>query len=84
MHYAGDITRTFPVNGRFNVAQREIYELVLEAQAAAIDKVHPGNHWNDPHKAAVRVLAQMQVAQPGPAPAAPGECLPRDETRRRR
>ena len=56
--YASDITRTFPVNGRFKAAQREIYELVLEAQEAAISKVKPGNHWNDPHRAAVRVLTK--------------------------
>ena len=56
--YAADITRTFPVNGRFNIAQREIYELVLEAQNAAINKVKPGKHWNDPHEAAVRVLTR--------------------------
>jgi Xaa-Pro aminopeptidase len=59
--YAADITRTFPVNGRFNIAQREIYELVLEAQEAAIKKVKPGNHWNDPHQAAVRVLTRGMV-----------------------
>ena len=59
--YASDITRTFPVNGRFNVAQREIYELVLEAQEAAFKKVMPGNHWNDPHEAAVRVLTRGMV-----------------------
>jgi Xaa-Pro aminopeptidase len=59
--YASDITRTFPVNGRFNVAQREIYELVLEAQQAAFKKVKPGNHWNDPHEAAVRVLTRGMV-----------------------
>jgi len=55
--YAADITRTFPVNGRFSAAQREIYELVLAAQAAAIEKVRPGNSWNDPHDAAVQALA---------------------------
>ena len=59
--YASDITRTFPVNGRFKAAQREIYELVLEAQEAAISKVKPGNHWNDPHEAAVRVLTKGMV-----------------------
>ena len=59
--YASDITRTFPVNGRFNVAQREMYELVLEAQEAAFKKVMPGNHWNDPHEAAVRVLTRGMV-----------------------
>ncbi len=57
-YYASDITRTFPVNGRFSPAQRAVYEIVLEAQTAAIDKVRPGNHWNQPHEAAVRVITQ--------------------------
>jgi Xaa-Pro aminopeptidase len=56
--YAADITRTFPVNGRFSAAQREIYDLVLTAQAAAIAEVKPGSPWNAPHEAAVKVLAQ--------------------------
>ena len=56
--YASDVTRSFPVNGRFGAAQREVYEIVLAAQAAAIGKVRPGGAWNDPHDAAVRVLAQ--------------------------
>jgi Xaa-Pro aminopeptidase len=56
--YASDLTRTFPVNGRFSGAQREVYEIVLAAQRAAMDKVRPGNAWNEPHDAAVRVLAQ--------------------------
>jgi Xaa-Pro aminopeptidase len=56
--YAADITRTFPVGGRFTAAQREAYELVLEAHEAAIDKVRPGNHWNDPHDAAVKILTK--------------------------
>lgn len=56
--YASDITRTFPVNGRFSPAQKDIYEIVLEAQKAAIKKVKPGNHWNDPHHAAVRVITK--------------------------
>src|SRR3990170_3858719 len=56
--YAADITRTFPVNGRFGGAQREVYEIVLAAQRAAMDKVRAGNAWNEPHDAAVRVLAQ--------------------------
>jgi Xaa-Pro aminopeptidase len=59
--YASDITRTFPINGRFSDAQRALYELVLEAQLAAIDKARPGNHWNDPHDAAVRVLTRGLV-----------------------
>ncbi len=56
--YASDITRTFPVNGHFQGAQRAVYELVLAAQAAAIAQVKPGNHWEQPHEAAVRTLAQ--------------------------
>ena len=56
--YASDITRTFPVNGKFTAPQKAVYELVLAAQAAAISEVRPGNTWNKPHDAAVRVLAQ--------------------------
>ena len=55
-YYASDITRTFPVNGRYSAEQRAVYEVVLEAQLAAIDKVTIGNHWNDPHDAAVRAI----------------------------
>jgi Xaa-Pro aminopeptidase len=54
--YASDITRTFPVNGKFSPEQKAIYEIVLAAQHAAIEQVRPGNHWNDPHEAAVKVL----------------------------
>ncbi|HEY3486781.1 MAG TPA: Xaa-Pro aminopeptidase [Gammaproteobacteria bacterium] len=54
--YAADISRTFPINGRFSPLQKEIYEIVLQAQSAAIEKAIPGNHWNDPHDAAVREL----------------------------
>ncbi|MDH3411169.1 MAG: Xaa-Pro aminopeptidase [Gammaproteobacteria bacterium] len=57
-YYASDITRTFPVGGKFSREQRAIYELVLESQYAAIDKVRPGNHWNDPHEAAVEVITE--------------------------
>ncbi len=56
--YASDITRTFPVNGEYSKAQRQIYDLVVDAQLAAIEQVKPGNHWNDPHDAAVRVLTE--------------------------
>ena len=56
--YASDITRTFPVDGRFSGPQREVYEIVLAAQFAAMEKVRPGIAWNEPHDAAVRVLAQ--------------------------
>ncbi|PZP58012.1 MAG: Xaa-Pro aminopeptidase, partial [Azospira oryzae] len=56
--YAADITRTFPVNGHFSGAQRDVYQLVLAAQAAAIAAVKPGNPWDAPHRAALEVLAQ--------------------------
>ncbi|HEX8874563.1 MAG TPA: Xaa-Pro aminopeptidase [Nitrosospira sp.] len=56
--YASDITRTFPVNGRFSAAQKDLYQLVLAAQAEAIAAVRPGNAWSAPHEAALRVLAQ--------------------------
>lgn len=56
--YAADITRTFPVNGKYSTAQREIYDIVLEAQLAAIKAVKPGNHWDDPHNAAVQMITK--------------------------
>jgi Xaa-Pro aminopeptidase len=56
--YASDITRTFPVNGRFSGVQKDVYELVLAAQYAAIAQVNPQSHWNAPHEAALKVLAQ--------------------------
>jgi Xaa-Pro aminopeptidase len=56
--YASDITRTFPVGARYSAAQRDVYEIVLAAQAAAIGKIRAGAAWNEPHDAAVRVLAQ--------------------------
>jgi Xaa-Pro aminopeptidase len=59
--YASDITRTFPVNGRFSDAQRTLYELVLAAQRAAIAEVSPGNRWSAPHKAALKVLTRGLV-----------------------
>jgi Xaa-Pro aminopeptidase len=60
-YYASDITRTFPVNGRFSAAQKLLYNLVLDAQLAAIAEVVPGNHWNAPHDAAVKVLTKGLV-----------------------
>ena len=57
-YYASDVTRTFPVNGRFSPEQRAVYEIVLEAQDAAIGKTVKGNHWNDPHDAAIRVITR--------------------------
>ena len=59
--YASDITRTFPVNGRFSAPQKALYEVVLSAQKAAIKQVRAGNHWNAPHMAAVRVITRGLV-----------------------
>lgn len=59
--YAGDITRTFPVNGRFTPAQRAVYDIVLEAELAGIAAVQPGAAWNAPADAALRVLVQGLV-----------------------
>jgi Xaa-Pro aminopeptidase len=60
-HYAADITRTFPVNGRFTEPQRLLYQLVLDAQSAAIEQVKPGQSWLAPHDAAVEVLTRGLV-----------------------
>jgi len=56
--YAADITRTFPVNGKFTAEQRALYEVVLAAQLEAISQVRPGAHWNNPHDRAVEVLVE--------------------------
>ncbi len=56
--YASDITRTFPVNGTYSKEQKIVYEIVLAAQLAAIKKVKAGNHWNQPHEAAVKILTK--------------------------
>jgi Xaa-Pro aminopeptidase len=56
--YASDITRTFPVNGRFSPEQRAIYDIVLAAQTAAIDEVRPGRPFDAYHEAAVRVITR--------------------------
>lgn len=57
-YYNADITRTFPVNGKFTTEQKIIYELVLRAQIAAIEQVKPGNPYNQLHDTAVRVLVE--------------------------
>ena len=57
-NYVCDLTRTFPVNGRFTKIQSQVYDIVLRAQLAAIDEVQPGNSWNQPHEAAVRQVTQ--------------------------
>jgi len=56
--YASDITRTFPANGKFTGPQRELYELVLASQDAAVAATRPGARFIDPHNATVAVLAQ--------------------------
>ncbi|CAK0772160.1 Xaa-Pro aminopeptidase [Gammaproteobacteria bacterium] len=61
-YYASDITRTFPANGHFSEAQRQLYDLVLKAQYSAIDEVRPGRHWNDPHDAAVQIITKGLIA----------------------
>ena len=60
-YYAADVTRTFPVNGRFSREQRALYEVVLRAQLAAIAEIKPGNNWNQPHDASVRVITEGLV-----------------------
>jgi Xaa-Pro aminopeptidase len=57
-NYASDVTRTFPVTGEFSPEQRAAYDIVLEAQLAAIKEVRPGNTWNEPHEAAIEVITR--------------------------
>ncbi len=56
--YASDISRTFPVNGRFSARQKDLYEVVLQAQTEAIGAVKVGQHWNDFHDVAVKIISQ--------------------------
>lgn len=60
--YAADVTRTFPATGKFSNAQKSLYNIVLDAQLAAIEMVQPGNHWDQPHQAAVRVITEGLVS----------------------
>ncbi len=60
-HYASDITRTFPANGKFSPEQKALYQVVLDAQLAAIEQVKPGNHFNQPHEIALQVITQGLV-----------------------
>ena len=55
-HYAADITRTFPVNGKFSAEQKAVYDIVLEAQLAAIDAVRIGCAWDKPHRLTVEII----------------------------
>lgn len=61
-YYAADITRTFPVNGRFSKEQKALYEIVLDAQLKAIAAVQPGAHWDEPHNVTVQVITEGLVA----------------------
>lgn len=58
MGYAADITRTFPVNGKFTGEQKAVYDIVLESQLAAIDACQTGRRYNEPHEITVRVITQ--------------------------
>lgn len=60
-HYAADITRTFPISGKFSPAQQQLYQLVLDAQFAAIAEIYPGNPWNKAHEASVAVITKGLV-----------------------
>lgn len=60
-HYAADITRTIPVNGRYSKEQAQLYDIVLEAQLAAIEMIKPGNHWAQIHDKAVEVITKGLV-----------------------
>jgi Xaa-Pro aminopeptidase len=59
--YASDITRTFPVNGKFSSEQRVLYDVVLAAQAAAIGKARAGEQWQDVHDAAIHVATEGMI-----------------------
>lgn len=61
-HYAADITRTFPISGKFSHAQKQLYQLVLDAQTAALAEIRPGIAWNKAHEASVEVLTKGLVA----------------------
>jgi len=58
LHYASDITRTFPVNGKFSPTQKEIYQIVYNMQAVAFDYCKPGNSYKDAHLATARVAVE--------------------------
>jgi len=60
--YASDITRTFPINGKFSPEQRDLYEVVLAAQAAGIEQAYAGKQWQDMHDAAVRVATEGMIS----------------------
>lgn len=61
-HYAADITRTFPISGRFSEPQKQLYQLVLDAQAAALEQIKPGVPWNMAHEASVETITKGLVS----------------------
>jgi Xaa-Pro aminopeptidase len=61
-YYAADITRTFPVNGRFSKEQKALYEIVLNAQLQAIKAIKPGAAWDEPHNVTVRIITEGLVS----------------------
>lgn len=79
--YAADITRTFPINGKFSAEQKALYEVVLAAQEAAIAAVQPGNHWNHPHEAAVKALTKGLIKL-GLLKGTPGKLIKEEAYRR--
>jgi len=80
-YYASDITRTFPANGRFSKEQAALYQLVLDAQSAAIDAVRAGNPWQQPHDAAVQVLVDGLI-ELGLLAGSAEECIEQESYRR--
>lgn len=60
-YYASDITRTFPVSGKFSPEQKALYEIVLDAQLEGIKAIKPGSHWDEPHKRTVEVITEGLV-----------------------
>ena len=80
-YYASDITRTFPANGRFSKEQAALYQLVLDAQSAAIDAVRAGNPWQQPHDAAVQVLVDGLI-ELGLLAGSAEECIEQETYRR--
>ena len=81
--YTADVTRTLPVNGRFSVEQRKVYEAVLEAQQAGIAAARPGNRFSDVHAAAIAVVAR-HLHEWGLLPVSPEESLGADGGQHRR
>ena len=61
-HYSGDVTRTFPANGTFTEAQREIYQIVLDAHAAIIDSIRPGVSIDEPHQKSIELLTEGMLS----------------------